>query len=60
MPLGLRHLDPNAVYEVEVRATYDKGPIKKMKGSDLARMQIQLRNAPDSVLVFYRQTTAAD
>jgi len=58
MPLGLRHLDPNAIYAVEVRTTYEKGLIKHMKGSDLAQMQIQLPKAPDSILVFYRQTAA--
>jgi alpha-galactosidase len=60
MPLGLRHLDPNAMYEVEVRTTYEKGPVKKMKGSELARLQVQLNHAPDSVIIFYRQTTVTD
>lgn len=60
MPLRLRHLDPNAIYEVEVRSTYAKGPIRKMKGSDLARLQIRLPHAPDSTLVFYRQATATN
>jgi len=55
MKLGLRHLDANASYEVEIRATYDNSTLKKMKGSDLAQLRIQLSDAPNSTLVFYRQ-----
>ncbi len=55
MELGLQHLNPDASYDVEVRTTYNKAPIKEMKGSDLAHLQIQLPDAPSSSLVFYRQ-----
>jgi len=55
MDLAPRHLLPDAMYEVEVRTTYDKGPVKEMKGSELAHLRIQLPEAPSSVLVFYRQ-----
>jgi alpha-galactosidase len=55
MELNLQHLKPNAAYEVEVRSTYDKASIEKMKGGDLAHLQIQLPEAPSSTLVFYRQ-----
>ncbi len=55
MELGLQHLDANASYDVEMRTTYDKAPIKKMKGSDLARLQIQLPDAPGSTLIFYHR-----
>ncbi len=55
MELGLRHLNPNAMYEVELRTSYDKAPMKEMKGSDLAHLQIHLADAPSSTLVFYRQ-----
>jgi alpha-galactosidase len=55
MELGLKHLDPNVTYEVEIRTTYDKAPLKEMKGSDLARLQIKLTDMPSSLLIFYRQ-----
>ena len=55
MELGLKHLDPDATYRVEIRTTYDKGPVREMKGSDLAHLQVQLSAAPGSTLVFYRQ-----
>lgn len=55
MELGLRHIKPDAMYKVEIRTTYDKTPVKEIKGSDLAHLQIHLLNAPDSTLVFYRQ-----
>jgi alpha-galactosidase len=55
MELGLKHLDPNSPYEVEIRSTYEKAPTKEIKGSDLARLQIQLADAPSSVIVFYRR-----
>jgi alpha-galactosidase len=55
MQLGLQHLNPDASYEVETRKTYDKAPLVEMKGSDLAKLQVQLPDAPSSTLVFYRQ-----
>ena len=55
MKLGLKQLDANASYEVEIRTTYDSGTIRKMKGSDLTQLQIQLNDVPSSTLVFYRQ-----
>jgi alpha-galactosidase len=55
MELHLQHLNPNASYDVEIRATYDKSSVKKMKGRDLAHLQIRLDDAPGSTLVFYRQ-----
>jgi hypothetical protein len=55
MELHLRHLIPDASYQVEIRTTYDRAPVKEMRGSDLAHLQIQLLNAPGSTLVFYRQ-----
>ena len=50
-----RHLNPDATYEVEIRTTYDHAPIKSMKGSELAHLQIQLPSAPSSALIFYRE-----
>jgi alpha-galactosidase len=55
MELNLRHLQPDAMYEVEIRPTLAKTVVKEMKGSDLMRMSIQLPEAPSSTLVFYRQ-----
>lgn len=55
MKLNLQHLNPNAFYEVEIRTTYNKAPVKEMKGSELMHLQIQLPDAPSSTLVFYRQ-----
>ena len=50
-----RHLNPDATYEVEIRTTYDHAPAKRMKGSELAHLPIQLPEAPSSTLIFYRQ-----
>jgi alpha-galactosidase len=55
MELHLQHLNPSASYDVEIRTTYDKCSVKKMKGRDLAHLQIRLDDAPSSTLVFYRQ-----
>ncbi len=55
MELGLKNLNPDGTYEVEVRATYEKTPIEEMKGSELAHLQIRLPEAPSSALIFYRQ-----
>jgi alpha-galactosidase len=52
--LELRQLKPNGVYNVEIRSTYDKGPVRQMKGSELAHLKIELRDAPGSTLVLYR------
>ncbi len=58
MKLRLQHLDPDATYDVEIRATFDKAPIKTMKGSDLAHLAIQLPDAPSSELLFYKNNSA--
>ena len=50
-----RHLNPDSIYEVEIRTTFDKAPVKTMKGSELAHLPIQLPDAPSSTLIFYRQ-----
>jgi alpha-galactosidase len=55
MNLPLHHLKPDATYEVEIRPTYDQAPMKEMKGSDLAKLQVQLSDAPSSTLVFYKE-----
>jgi alpha-galactosidase len=55
MELNLQHLNPDATYDVETRITYDKEPIKEMKGRELAHLKIQLADAPGSMLIFYRK-----
>jgi alpha-galactosidase len=55
MELELQHIDPTASYVVEVRTTYDKGPVKVMTGSELAHLQTRLPDAPSSTLIFYKQ-----
>jgi alpha-galactosidase len=55
MELDLHNLSPDASYEVEIRTTYDKAPLKEMKGSELAHLQIPLAEVPSSTLIFYRQ-----
>ena len=55
MELGLHHIDPDVVYSVEIRTTYDKSTMREMKGSDLAHLQIQLPQSSSSKLIFYRR-----
>jgi alpha-galactosidase len=50
-----QHLDPAATYDVEIRTTYERAPIREMKGSELAHLQIKLSDAPSSTLIFYRK-----
>jgi hypothetical protein len=57
MELELKHLKPTASYDVEIRSTYDQAPVKKMKGSELAHLQMSLADAPSSALIFYRQSS---
>ena len=54
MDLALHHLKENAIYDVEIRAGYAKAPVMKMKGSDLARLHVDLPQRSSSELVFYR------
>ena len=53
--LNVQHLDLSATYEVELRRGLERARVKKMKGSDLAHMKVQLAQAPSSVLIFYRR-----
>ena len=55
MELHLQNIDAKALYDVEFRTTYDKGQMKQMNGRELAHLQIQLDDAPSSMLVFYKQ-----
>jgi hypothetical protein len=53
--LALHHLQVNARYEVKIHQTYEHAVRKEMSGVALASLQIRLRYAPDSCLVFYRR-----
>jgi alpha-galactosidase len=55
MQFDLKHLQGDASYEVEIRSSYDRGPVKEMKGSELAHLRIAIAEAPGSVLVLYRR-----
>jgi alpha-galactosidase len=50
-----QHLDLAATYDVEIRTTYDKAPVRQMKGSEMAHLRIELPDAPSSTLIFYRK-----
>jgi alpha-galactosidase len=52
--LHLHQLKPDGVYAVEVRSTYETAPVRRMKGSELAQLAIEVTNAPGSALVLYR------
>lgn len=55
LTLDLHDLALNATYQVEIRRTMAKAPAVRMKGSDLAHLQLTLSNTPDSALIFYRR-----
>ena len=57
--LQLRHLQPDAQYEVEVRRTHERGSLQTMAGSELSQLALTLDDAPASALVFYRRLPAA-
>lgn len=50
-----KHLDPAATYDVEIRTTFERAPVRQMKGSELAHFQVQLLDVPSSTLVSYRK-----
>jgi alpha-galactosidase len=53
--LDLRHLQPDATYQVEIRPTLAGTTSREMTGRDLMHLSIHLAEAPSSTLVFYRQ-----
>jgi alpha-galactosidase len=55
LQLNLRHLDPKATYQVEIRTTYNHAPTQNMKGADLTHLIVKLPEAPSSTLIFYRK-----
>ena len=55
MNLNLQKLDANTTYIVEIRTDLKHELTKSMKGSELARLAVQLPDAPSSLLIFYKQ-----
>lgn len=55
MHLGLKAIDPDAQYQVEVRAGLDKTTPKQMSGQDLANLEVAVPDKPGSALVFYKK-----
>ena len=50
-----RHLDSAAMYDVEIRTTYEHALVRQIKGNELAHLQVQLLDVPSSTLIFYRK-----
>jgi alpha-galactosidase len=53
--LDLHHIDPAAQYEVEVRTTLDKAPVKIVSGQELAHFNVTIPDMPGSAVVFYHK-----
>jgi alpha-galactosidase len=52
--IHLQAIDPNAEYSVTITGeTYDKGPVQRMRGSDLRTRHIEIAEKPGSVLIQY-------
>ena len=51
----LRGIDPQSQYEVEFRETYETKEKRLMTGGELARLRVEIRSAPGSVLITYRK-----
>jgi hypothetical protein len=52
---GLKAIDPQAQYEVEIRTGLEKGPSNKMSGQDLTNLQVAIPGEPGSALLFYKR-----
>lgn len=53
--IGLRGLDPEASYEVELRETFEAKEKQTLTGATLARLGIAINSAPGSMLVIYHK-----
>ena len=53
--LAVRKIDPDAIYDVEMRMDYGHAKVKQMKGSDLSHLSVALQNDPYSMLIFCRR-----
>jgi alpha-galactosidase len=54
----LQGIDLKSSYEVSFAETYDVGSRRVMTGSELAHLHVEIKRAPGSLLVRYRQTKA--
>jgi alpha-galactosidase len=55
LQLDLQKIDPAASYDVELRSTMDRAPVKTMSGADLARLSVTISDKPGSALIFYHK-----
>ena len=55
LQVDLRGIDPSAKYEVEVRTTIDRGPVKTISGQELTHFQVTIPDRPGSALVFFHK-----
>ena len=53
--VSLRGNDHQAQYEVDFRETYETKEKRRLTGGELARLRVDIRSAPGSVLVTYRK-----
>ncbi len=51
----LRGLEPAATYDVDFRETFDIHETHRMAGGELARLRVELKTKPASLLVHYRK-----
>jgi alpha-galactosidase len=51
----LRDINPEATYDVTFAETFDISDRRVMKGSDLIHLRVEIKHAPGSLLVRYRQ-----
>jgi len=55
LQVDLHKIDPAASYDVEVRTTLDKAPLRTVSGQELAHYQVTIPDMPGSALVFYHK-----
>ncbi|MCX6972537.1 MAG: alpha-galactosidase [Verrucomicrobia bacterium] len=55
--IALRAIDPHANYKVAFKETYDVKEERTMSGADLAKLRVEILDAPGSVLVTYENPT---
>ena len=50
-------IDPHANYKVAFKETYDVKEERTMSGADLAKLRVEILDAPVSLLVAYENST---
>lgn len=53
--LNLAKIDPGSTYRVEERSGLEKAEVRTLRGSELEHLQVQLPDAPSSLLIFYQR-----